>query len=73
MNKSFKIIKKQLKKFYEDNFDKIIEINEKYVNPKIEISPTVKFTLLALKFYLLIIIGLLVFKFITMLKLGIKI
>ncbi|MDD3014224.1 MAG: hypothetical protein PHC34_11025 [Candidatus Gastranaerophilales bacterium] len=68
MNKSIKIIKKQIKKFYEDNFDKIIEINEKYANPKIEMSPIVKFTLLILKFYLLFIMGLLIYKFITLLK-----
>jgi len=68
MNKNFRIIKKQIKKFYEDNFDKIIEINEKYANPRIEISPAVKISLIGLKFYLFIIIGLMVYKFITLLK-----
>jgi len=68
MNKNIKIIKKQIKRFYEDNFEKIIEINEKYANPKIEISPAVKFSLLMLKFYLLFIVGLMIYKFITLLK-----
>jgi hypothetical protein len=68
MNKNIRIIRKQIKKFYEDNFDKIIEINEKYANPKIAISPVVKLSLIGLKFYLIIIIGLMVYKFITLLK-----
>jgi hypothetical protein len=68
MNKNIKIIKKQIKKFYEHNFDKIIELNEKYAAPKIEMSPAVKFSLLALKFYVLLIIGLLVYRFITLIK-----
>ena len=68
MNKNIRIIKKQIKKFYEDNFEKIIEINEKYANPKIEISPAVKFSLLLLKFYLILIVGLMIYKFITLIK-----
>jgi hypothetical protein len=71
MVKNIKIVKKQIKKelnkIYENNFEKIIEINEKYANPKIHISPAVKISLFALKFYLLLIIGLLVYKFITLL------
>lgn len=71
MVKNIKILKKQIRKkinkFYENNFGKIIEINEKYENPKIEISPVVKISLLALKLYLLLIVGLLVYKFITLL------
>ena len=70
MLKKIKIIKKQLKKllknFYEQHFEKIIEINEKYASPRMIISPPVKFALTALKFYLVFIVGLLVYKFITL-------
>jgi len=67
MLKKFRIFKKQLKKllknFYEQHFEKIIEINEKYNSPRIAMSPTVKFALVSLKFYLVFIVGLLIYKF----------
>lgn len=70
MLKKIKIIKRQLKKllkiFYEQHFEKIIEINEKYASPRLATAPTVKFALVALKFYLLFIVGLLVYKLITL-------
>ena len=44
---------------------KIREINEKYKTPKIHMSPVVKFTLLMLRIYLLFLVTLLVYKFIT--------
>jgi hypothetical protein len=65
MNKNFKIVKKQLKKFYEQHFEKIIEINEKYATPRIEMSPIVRICLMVLRFYLIILIVLLVYKFIS--------
>jgi len=68
MLKKIDVIKEQLKKAYEDNFEKIIEINERYSHPKIEMSRAVKISLLALRFYLIILVGLLVYKFITLLK-----
>ncbi|OGH97065.1 MAG: hypothetical protein A2039_10135 [Candidatus Melainabacteria bacterium GWA2_34_9] len=70
MLKKFRIIKRQLKKllklFYEQHFEKIIEINEKYASPRIATVPIVKFALAALKIYLLFIVGLLLYKFITL-------
>jgi len=44
---------------------KIIEINDKYKTPKIHMSPAVKFTLLMLRIYLLFLVSLLIYKFIT--------
>jgi len=66
MLKKLNIIKKQLKNFYEQHFERIIEINEKYASPSLAMSPTVKFALIVLKFYLIFIIGLLIYKFITL-------
>lgn len=68
MLKKIKVIKKQLKNFYEEHFERIIEINEKYAVPSLAMSPTVKFALVALRFYLLFIVILLVYKFITLIK-----
>jgi len=68
MTKKINIIKKQFKDFYEQHFERIIEINEKYSKPRIEMSPAVKFSLVALRFYLLFLVALLVYKFITIVK-----
>jgi len=70
MLKKIKIIKRQLKKvikiFYEQHFERIIEINEKYASPRIATSPVVNFALTALKIYLVFIVGLLLYKLITL-------
>jgi len=66
MVKNTNIIKKQLKDFYEQHFERIIEINEKYSKPRIEMSPAVKLSLVALRFYLLFLVVLLVYKFTTL-------
>ena len=70
MLKKLRIIKKQLKKllkiFYEQHFERIIEINEKYASPRIATVPIVKFALNALKIYLVFIMGLLIYKLITL-------
>lgn len=66
MIKKIDIIKKQIKKFYEQHFDRVIEINEKYASPSLVMSPVVKFALLALRIYLLFIVILLVYKFFTL-------
>lgn len=64
--RKFNLINNQIKKFFEDNFGRIIEINEKYSKPRIEMSAAVKFSLAILRFYLLFLVGLLVYKFITL-------
>jgi len=68
INRRINIIKRQIKKFYAHNFERIIEINQKYATPRIEMSPAVKISLLVLRFYLLFLVALLVYKFITLLK-----
>jgi hypothetical protein len=43
---------------------KIRQINQHYAEPRIEMSGAVKLSLLALRIYLLVLVGLLVYKFI---------
>lgn len=58
--------RKLIKNFYEQHFERIIEINQKYASPRIAMSPIVVFSLTALKFYLVFIVGLLIYKLITL-------
>jgi hypothetical protein len=59
---------KTIKYFFKNNFYKISEINKKYSEPSIKITKPVRFALLALRIYLFILVGLLVFKFFTLLR-----
>jgi hypothetical protein len=43
----------------------IREINRKYATPEIDMTPLVKFCLIGLRIYLLLLVGLMVFKFIV--------
>ncbi len=45
---------------------KIREINKRYAEPRIEMSGAVRFSLLTLRVYLLLLVGLLLYKFIQM-------
>lgn len=47
---------------------KIREINQRYSEPHIEMSRAVKMALIALRVYLLLLVGLMVYKFILMLS-----
>jgi hypothetical protein len=47
--------------------NKIREINQKYSKPRIQMSRPVKFALLALRLYLIFLIVMLLYKFITLL------
>ena len=49
------------------HFEKIREINRRYATPRIEMSGTVRLALLVLRIYLFTLVGLLVYKFITVL------
>lgn len=42
----------------------IREVNRKYSTPEIEMTPLVKFCLLALRLYLVLLVGLMIVKFI---------
>lgn len=44
------------------------DINQKYHQPRVQITPGVKFALLALRLYLLAMVILLLYKFITLIK-----
>ena len=57
-----------IKTLFENSYAKIREINKKYETPSIEMSRRVKFSLLLLRLYLFTLIGLMVYKFITLLK-----
>ena len=49
---------------------KIREINHRYSKPHIEMTPMVKFSLMTLRIYLLLIVGLIVYKFVITLSAG---
>ncbi|MGO9612316.1 MAG: hypothetical protein ACLPX5_04715 [Dissulfurispiraceae bacterium] len=57
-----------IKAFFRHNYAKIRQINERYATPNIEMSKWVKLSLLSLRFYLIFLVGLLVYKFITLLR-----
>jgi hypothetical protein len=48
--------------------DRIREINARYREPHIEMSPAVRLSLLALRIYLLVLVGLMLYKFIDLLR-----
>jgi len=47
-------------------FGAIIEINRKYSRPRLTMTPAVRWTLLLLRFYLLFLVALIIYKFITL-------
>ncbi|MDA8086139.1 MAG: hypothetical protein M0Z75_05510 [Nitrospiraceae bacterium] len=57
-----------LRSIFSNSYAKVREINDKYKTPGIEMSGGVKFALLALRLYLIALIGLSLYKFITLLK-----
>jgi hypothetical protein len=56
-----------LKDFLSHNFTRFHEINKKYAKPNVEMSKWVKGALLFLRIYLILLVFLLLYKFITML------
>ena len=48
------------------NLDKVRAINRRYAHPRLTISPMVRVCLLILRVYLLLLVGLLAYRFITM-------
>jgi hypothetical protein len=49
---------------------KVQEINQRYSKPHIEMTPLVKISLMALRIYLLLLVGLIVYKFVVTLSAG---
>lgn len=45
---------------------KIRDINQRYSKPHIEMSPAVKWSLIALRIYLLLLVSLMVYKFVLL-------
>lgn len=56
-----------MREFFSHNFAKVQAINRKYAKPNVEMSPWVKISLLFLRLYLIFLVGLLLYKFITLL------
>jgi len=56
-----------IRDFFSHNFAKVREINQKYATPNVEMSKWVKGSLLFLRMYLILLVGLLLYKFITLL------
>jgi hypothetical protein len=54
-----------IKKFFTNTFSLIHAINTKYATPQLKTSKAVKFSLLCLRLYLILLVGLLFFKFYT--------
>jgi hypothetical protein len=49
---------------------KLREINQRYSKPHIEMTPLVKFSLMALRIYLFLLVGLIIYKFVMTLSAG---
>jgi len=56
-----------IRDFFSHNFAKIREINKKYAKPTVEMSKWVRGSLLFLRLYLILLVGLLLYKFISVL------
>ncbi|MDA8171488.1 MAG: hypothetical protein M0033_02140 [Nitrospiraceae bacterium] len=57
-----------LRNIFSNSYAKVREINDKYRTPGIEMSGGVKLALFALRLYLICLIGLSFYKFVTLLK-----
>jgi hypothetical protein len=51
---------------FKDAISAVQEINRKYAKPQITMKPAVRFALLALRLYLVLLVGILAFKFYTL-------
>lgn len=54
--------------FFAQNYNRIKELNEKYKKPRVTMTPGVRFALLMLRLYLIFLVIVLVYKFITLIK-----
>jgi len=54
--------------FFKNTLSTVKSINRKYAHPQIKMTPAVKVSLLSLRLYLIFLVGILVYKFITMLR-----
>ena len=54
--------------FFKNSVSTVKSINQKYAQPQIKMTPMVKASLLALRLYLIFLVGILVYRFITLLR-----
>ena len=59
------LVFRPLRRFLDNSFYQINEINRRYATPHIKTSKAVKFSLLMLRLYLIVLVGILFFKFYT--------
>ena len=53
--------------FFRNTAVAVRDINQKYANPHLKMTGWVRFSLGALRFYLLLLVGIMIYKFITLL------
>jgi len=58
----------ELKRFVENWVQDINEINARYAKPRIRMTPMVKFSLLLLRIYLVVLVLIMLYKFMTLVK-----
>jgi len=58
-------IKHAIGSMVHDNVEKVRAINKRYATPRLVMSPAVRVALLCLRIYLLLLVGLLGYKFFT--------
>ena len=51
-----------------DQIEAVRAVNRRYAEPRLKMSPAVRWSLLSLRIYLLILVGLLAYKFVTLVK-----
>jgi len=54
--------------FFKNTASTVRSINRKFAQPQIKMTPWVKFSLLSLRLYLIFLVGILVYRFITLLR-----
>jgi len=54
--------------FFKSTASTVKTINQKYAKPQIKMTPLVKLSLLSLRLYLIFLVGILVYKFITLVR-----
>lgn len=62
------IVARRIGRFAGATASQISAINKKYATPHIEITPAVRAALLFLRLYLIALVGLLVYKFVTLVR-----
>ena len=58
-------IKDAIQTMVSDQLEQVRAINRRYAEPRLKMSPAVRWALLTLRVYLLTLVGLLAYKFIT--------